>query len=325
MLERKLIEQQLAYPLDTIDIPGLGEKYEGKVRDCYTVPGPDGNRRILIASDRLSAFDVVLSTIPFKGQMLSQMALYWFDQTKHIVPNHIISSPHPNVAVTREVKILPIEIIVRGYITGSAWRDYQSGKPISGIKLPIGMKKSQKFDEPIITPSTKAERGLHDEPISSEDVVGQGHVEQKVWEKACDIAMKLFQFGTEKAAERGLILVDTKYEMGLLTRPGQSPELILADEVHTPDSSRYWKAATYNERFAAGEEPDMLDKEFVRGWLIEQGYMGEGTPPKFTDEFRVDTALRYMELFEKVTGQKFTAEVGPVKEAVAKAVTQSIA
>ncbi len=318
MLAREDIKAQLAYPLDSIDVPGVGNKYEGKVRDCYTV----GDRRILITSDRLSAFDVVLTTIPFKGRLLTQLAQHWFKLTEHIVENHVIDYPHPNVVVTKEVEILPVEVIVRGYLTGSAWRDYEAGKDISGISVPKGMKKSQAFDAPLLTPSTKAEKGAHDEPISSEEIVSSGLVEKKLWEEVCETANALFRFGTEKAKERGLILVDTKYEFGILKDGSGKQRLLLADEVHTQDSSRYWMADSYQDRFENGEEPRMLDKEFVRGWLLERGYKGEGTPPEFPDDFRVDTALRYMEAYEKITGEVFTAEVGPIKEAISALVKE---
>jgi len=318
MLTRKDIEAQLAHPLDAVDVPGIGSKYEGKVRECYTI----GDKRIIIASDRLSAFDVVLTTIPFKGSMLTQLAQYWFKLTEHLCENHVLDHPHPNVIVTREVEILPVEVIVRGYITGSAWRDYQSGKDVSGISIPKGMKKSQSFDGPILTPSTKAEKGLHDEPISSEEILSSGLVEKKLWEEVCETATSLFKFGTEKAKERGLILVDTKYEFGILKDASGGQRLILADEIHTQDSSRYWMANSYQDRFENGEEPMMLDKEFVRGWLLERGYKGDGTPPEIPEDFRVDTSIRYMKAYEKITGQSFTGKVGSQKEAIIEIVKE---
>ena len=321
MLTREAIAEQLKYTLQTSEISGLGEKIEGKVRDCYVFK----NKRVIVATDRLSAFDVVLTTIPFKGQLLTQMAAYWFSQTEHIVPNHIIKQPHPNVLITREVEILPIEVVVRGYLAGSAWRDYQAGRSISGITLAKGMRKSQRLEAPIITPSTKAERGVHDEPISSEEIVRQRIVAESLWEQVCDIALKLFQFGSEKAAERGLILVDTKYEFGVENDESGKAKLILADEIHTQDSSRFWMQDSYQERFEAGEDPVMLDKEFVRRWLIEKGYMGEGTPPIFSDDYRVDTAIRYIEAYEKITGSEFCAEIGALSESITAAVARELA
>ncbi len=313
MLDRKVISDQLRYTLDDIDLPDLGEKYRGKVRDCYV----RGDKRILITSDRLSAFDRVLTTIPFKGQVLNAMASYWFKETAHLVPNHIIAEPHPNVFIGRQADILPIEVIVRGYLAGSAWRDYQANRPVSGIELPRGLKKSHCFETPLITPSTKAEHGKHDEPISSEEILRSGIIEPKLWEEVCEAAIKLFTFGSIRAQENGLILVDTKYEFGTYVENGKK-HLIVADEIHTSDSSRYWVLDSYQEAYDAGQDPVMLDKEFVRRWLMEQGYMGEGTPPQFTDEFRVDTSAKYIEAFERITGTPFKPSIGKPIEAIRK-------
>lgn len=318
MLSRKTIEAQLAHTIQRVEVPGLENRFEGKVRDCYVV----GDKRIIIASDRLSAFDVVLTTIPFKGQLLNEMATYWFEQTAHIVKNHVVAKPHPNVLITQEVDIIPIEVVVRGYLAGSAWRDYKTERPISGLLLPKGMRKSERLPEPVVTPSTKAEQGKHDEPISGEEIVAKGLVPADIWQEVCSKALALFNFGTKKAAEQGLILVDTKYEFGMLEKNGKS-ELVLADEIHTPDSSRYWMLESYQSRFEAGEDPEMLDKEFVRRWLIEQGYMGNGTPPRFTDSFRVDTTLRYVEAYETITGRSFVPETGAVTEKIAEVVKQA--
>ena len=309
MIDREIVKNQLPHTLKELNISNLGEKYEGKVRDCFV----RGDKRLLVTSDRLSAFDVVLSSIPFKGQVLNDMAYHWFKETADIVQNHIIERPHPNLFVCKEVKILPVEVIIRGYLTGSAWRDYQAGKAISGIEIPKGLKKSHRFETPLITPSTKAEKGEHDEPISSEEIVSSGLVEGKLWEQVCETALALFDRGVKKAAERGLILVDTKYEFGTL-----NGELVLADEVHTSDSSRYWLESGYKEAYDSGEEPKKLDKEFVRAWLMEQGYMGEGTPPAFPDDFRVDTALKYIEAYETITGAEFQPATGDITGVVEK-------
>lgn len=306
MVTRDVVRNQLPHTIQNVPFDGLGKRYQGKVRDSFI----GGDKRILIATDRLSAFDRVLTTIPFKGQILNATASYWFRETANIVPNHLIAEPHPNIFVGREVEIVPIEVVIRGYLTGSAWRDYKAGKAVSGIKLPAGMRASQRFDKPLITPSTKESGGKHDEPISSEDVVRSGLVDQKTWDEICEKALALFAFGTKRSLERGLLLVDTKYEFGLLKKGG-SKEVVLADEVHTQDSSRYWMADSYQQRFDAGEDPDMLDKEFVRRWLIEQGYMGEGEPPQFTDDFRIDTALKYIEACERITGEPFKPLTGP--------------
>jgi len=320
MIERSIVEKQLSSTLKDINIPGLGDKYEGKVRDCYVT----GDKRILVTSDRLSAFDKVLTTIPFKGQVLNALAAYWFRETAHLVPNHVLSQPHPNVFVTKEAKVFPVEVIIRGYLTGSAWRDYQSGKSISGIELPKGLKRSHKFETPLITPSTKAEKGLHDEPIASEEIVKRGLVEKSLWDEACRAAMALFNFGTERAARQGLILVDTKYEFGTIKDASGKEQLIVVDEIHTADSSRYWLSSSYENAYEKGIDPEMLDKEFVRRWLIEQGYMGDGTPPEFTDEFRVDTAMKYIELCERITGEPFQPQIGSAVEVISKVVRDAL-
>lgn len=312
MLSRNEIEQQLALTLEKIEAPFLGTKIEGKVRDSYVL----GDRRVLVTSDRLSAFDRVLTTIPFKGQMLNQMATYWFKETAHIVPNHLLSVPHPNVLLTKQVQIVPVEVVVRGYLAGSAWRDYQAGRSVSGVALPKGLIKSARFDKPLLTPSTKAPQGEHDQPISSEEIVSSGLVEKKLWEEIGTTALSLFEFGSKKAAERGLILVDTKYEFGLLLDQRGKSQLVLADEIHTQDSSRYWIAESYPQAFQNQVDPVMLDKEFVRRWLIDRGYMGEGAPPTLTNDFRVDTAMKYMEACEMITGLKFSGEVGSVQESI---------
>lgn len=314
MVSRTQLQDQLPHCLSSISLEGLGPKIEGKVRDCYVI----GDTRILIASDRLSAFDVVLTTIPFKGQLLTQLALHWFRLTEHIVKNHIIDTPHPNVMVTREVQILPIEVIVRGYLTGSAWRDYEAGNAISGVVLPPGMTRFERFETPIITPSTKAERGHHDTPIASAEIVRQGIIEARLWEQVQEVALALFAFGSQEARKQGLILVDTKYEFGLLP----DGTLLIADEIHTPDCSRYWMQSSYSDRVANGQDPDMLDKEFVRRHLIQLGWMGEGTPPVLADAFRVETAEKYIQSYQAVTGTSFEANVGPVEADIRKSLSR---
>ena len=262
----------------------------------------------MVTTDRVSAFDHVLGTIPFKGQILTEIANFWFEKTKDIAPNHIISSPDPQVLVAKKAETLPVEVIVRGYITGSLWREYEQGiNGQYGFMLPEGLKKDQKFDTPILTPSTKAEYGEHDEPIAREAIVS-GLVEESVYAQAEEYALKLFSTGQEWAAKQGLILVDTKYEFGMV-----NGELIVIDEIHTPDSSRYWISAEYETRFNAGEGQKMLDKENIRQWLIERGFSGEGTPPALTDEIRVSLAESYIELYAKLTGQDFHPKLGDVK------------
>lgn len=314
MISATKVKEQLKHTVQSINPSNsIIKKIEGKVRDCFLL----GDKRLLIATDRLSAFDVVLTTIPFKGQVLTQMARHWFEKTAHIIPNHIISYPHPNVMLTQEVEILPIEVVVRGYLTGSAWRDYQAGKKISGIQLPEGMKKSQKLSTPLVTPSTKEEKGKHDLPISEQEIIERKIVPSEIWEQTRNKALELFNYGTKEAAKQGLILVDTKYEFGILKAENK---LILADEIHTPDSSRFWVSETYQELFSKGQDPEMLDKEFVRRELISLGYMGEGQPPILSDDFRVETALRYIQAYEKITGKKFEPSVGDIEKSILESI-----
>ena len=320
MISKEQLRAQLEHTLDNLDFEVNAEHIPGKVRESYLKDG----RRVIVVSDRLSAFDRILTSIPYKGQVLNQIANHWFSATEHIVPNHLISTPHPNVVVSREVQILPVEIVVRGYLTGSAWRDYEAGETVSGEKIPAGMKRWQQFESPILTPSTKAGQGEHDIPISVKDIIEQGIVEEDIWTKASDIAHKLFSFGSSEAGKRGLILVDTKYEMGVLKDDSGKPQIILADEVHTPDSSRYWIAESYEERFSAGKAPRMLDKEFVRGPLIERGFMGDGEIPELSDEFRVEIAQRYIELYERICGIEFEAEPGSQASAIKETVKEAI-
>lgn len=282
--------------LDRSDLPKGTRMTVGKVRDIVDA----GDELLIVTSDRISAFDRVLTTIPCKGQVLNGMSNYWFDQTESIVANHIKEKLTSRTVVVSRCEVLPVEVVVRGYLTGSAWRDYEAGKAVSGIDLPSGMRFNQRFEEPLLTPSTKAERGEHDEPVSSEDVVKRGLVDGDLWREVESTARQLFDHGTKLAAERGLILVDTKYEFGLL-----NGSLVLVDEVHTPDSSRYWFADTYQELFDAGDKQRKIDKEYLRQWLMEQGFMGDGTPPDIPPEIRVDVAERYIQSYELVTGTKF--------------------
>ena len=258
-----LIREQLAYTLDEYDASDLGQRYKGKVRENFHLE----NEIIMITTDRVSAFDHVLGTIPFKGQILTEIANFWFEKTSHIAPNHIISSPDPQVLVAKKADTLPVEVIVRGYITGSLWREYEQGiNGQYGFMLPDGLIKDQLFSTPILTPSTKAQYGLHDEPIARKDIVS-GLVEEKIYSQAEAYALELFAAGQEWASKQGLILVDTKYEFGIVEE-----ELIVIDEIHTPDSSRYWIASEYEKRFRAGENQNMLDKENIRQWLINRGF-----------------------------------------------------
>ncbi len=284
----------------SFDFPGQTAVYHGKVRDVYTI---NNNLMVMIATDRISAFDVILPEgIPYKGQVLNQIAAYFLDASASIVPNWKLAVPDPMVTVGVKAEAFPVEMIIRGYLTGSAWREYKAGcRELCGVKLPDGMRENEKFPEPIITPTTKAAEG-HDENISREEIIAQGLVSEDHYKVMEEYTRKLFQLGTEMAAEKGLILVDTKYEFGL--RDGK---VILIDEIHTPDSSRYFYADGYEERFEKGEPQRQLSKEFVRQWLIDNGFMGkEGQKvPEMTPEFIESVSERYIELYEHVTGQKF--------------------
>jgi phosphoribosylaminoimidazole-succinocarboxamide synthase len=327
MIPDAQLRAQLPHTLRQIDLPALGELYRGKVRDNYS----RGDRIVMITTDRISAFDHVLGTIPFKGEVLSRLTAFWFEKVKDIAPTHLIEVPDPSVQVVKRAKPLPIEIVIRGYITGSLWRDYDAGKAGAyGIAWPKGLRKDQRFETPIVTPSTKAEYGKHDEPISEEEIVSKGIVPPALWREATGVARRLFQRGQEWAAKRGLILVDTKYEMGVVAeedgsagRRGEASaeqsggRLVVIDEIHTPDSSRYWVADGYEARLAKGQDQEMLDKENIRQWLIkEHGFSGHGKPPPLTDDVRVMLARKYIEVFERLTGETFTSATGSVEERI---------
>jgi phosphoribosylaminoimidazole-succinocarboxamide synthase len=281
--------------------------YKGKVRDVYNI---DDRYLIMVASDRISAFDVVLPEgIPYKGQVLNQIAAMFLEKVRDIVPTWNIASPDPNVTVGYRCEPYPVEMIVRGYLTGSSWRTYKSGvREICGIPLPEGMKEHQRFEKPIITPTTKAEQGRHDEDISGDEIISSGLVPEKEYRKLEDYAMKLFLRGSEIAAAHGLILVDTKYEFGK-----SNGEIWLIDEIHTPDSSRYFYAEGYEDRFARGEQQKQLSKEFVREWLMANGFQGRKGEkvPEMTPSLVTEISDRYIELYENITGTKFVkAEAG---------------
>jgi len=305
----QILRNQLAATLEGTDFSsaGLGERYEGKVRDCYVT---DDGRRIIVVSDRISAFDVVLGTLPCKGQVLNQIAQYWFEESAHIAPNHMLEVPDPNVMIGRECKPLKAEFVMRSYLTGvtstSIWRAYEGGaRTFCGHALPEGMSKNQKLPAPILTPSTKAEKGDHDVSVSREQLIEMGHITAEDFDKAAALVKKLFAFGQKRAAERGLILVDTKYEIGV----SSEGEMMLIDEIHTPDSSRYWYAGDYEERLARGDEPRSLDKEYLRRWMAEtHDYRGEGPPPDMPDEVRIEAAKRYVEIYELITGKTFVPD-----------------
>ena len=283
------------------NFPGQTGVYHGKVRDVYSVDG--NNLLVMVATDRISAFDVILPKgIPFKGQVLNQIATYFLEATADLVPNWRLATPDPMVTVGYRCEGFPVEMIIRGYLTGSAWREYAAGaRELCGVKLPDGMRENERFPEPIITPTTKAAEG-HDENISHEEIIAQGLVSEEDYKQMEEYTRALFARGTEMASEKGLILVDTKYEFG--KRDGK---VILIDEIHTPDSSRYFYAEGYEERFEKGLPQRQLSKEFVRQWLIDNGFMGkEGqTVPEMTPEFCNEVSERYIELYEHITGRKF--------------------
>lgn len=299
----------------------IGERVPGKVRDSYRLPG----RRVLVASDRLSAFDRIIATIPYKGQVLNQLAAWWFEQTADVIGNHVVAVPDPNVTVGREAHTLPVEVVVRGYITGvtdtALWTRYAAGDDPYGLGLPPGLRKNDRLSAPVITPTTKGAHGEHDVPLSCAEVVSRGLVSAALWAEVERAALEVFRRGQAVADAAGLILVDTKYEMGVI-----DGRLCLIDEIHTPDSSRYWHRDAYEAAHAAGLEPEGLDKEYVRRWLKSVGYAGEGTPPAMPPEVIAELARRYIDAFERLTGQVFvpaTQPAGPRIEAALRTFLES--
>jgi phosphoribosylaminoimidazole-succinocarboxamide synthase len=289
-------------------IPELPNPYFGKVRDNYDLP--DG-RRIIIASDRISAFDRILAAIPFKGQVLTQTARFWFERTGDICPNHVLAYPDPNVVIGRRLDILPVEIVVRDYLAGTTGTSiltlYKKGeREMYGHRLPDGLRDNQKLPHPIITPTSKAFDGGHDEPLTPAQIVEQGPLTQDQWDTLSKYALALFARGQELAAKRGLILVDTKYEFGT----DADGQIILADEIHTPDSSRYWFAESYPERFEQGQRPESFDKDFVRAWVAERCDPYNDPIPEIPEAMLVETAAVYIQAFETITGQVFDIEDG---------------
>ncbi|MBN1215356.1 MAG: phosphoribosylaminoimidazolesuccinocarboxamide synthase [Candidatus Lokiarchaeota archaeon] len=307
-----IIKQQLDYTLDNTNFSSLGKLYHGKVRDNYILD----DKRIIIATDRLSAFDRVITTIPFKGQMLNQISSFWFEKTKDIVKNHIIEIPDPNVSIVHQCESIPIEIIIRAYLTGTSWRNYQKGLPTSGKMPPKGMKKNQILDDIFVTPSTKAESG-HDIYISRDEIINQNLVDKKIYDQMEDAAIKLFKFGQEYCKKQGLILVDTKYEFGM-----KNGKLMVIDEIHTQDSSRFWILDTYQEKFDNNEEPEILDKEIFREWLMNTypdifpNIKPEKQIPPISEDIKIELAKRYMKSYEKITGVEFRPIVSNIKERI---------
>ena len=287
----------------------FGTKITGKVRDIYHHEG----NRVLIATDRVSAFDRILGLIPYRGQVLNQLSAWWFEQTKHIVKNHVLVSPDPNVTIAKEAQTIPVEVVVRGYITGvtgtSMWTMYANGeREPYGIALPEGLQKNDKLPTAVITPTTKAADGGHDERLTRDEILERKIVAPELWEQIETTALALFAHGQKVAESAGLILVDTKYEFGLI-----DGQLTLIDEIHTPDSSRYWIKDTYGKE---GQDPEHFDKEFLRLWFAGQGYTGEGTPPTMPPEFIAKVAERYISAFERLTGETFKPASLPADERI---------
>ena len=303
MIDPKQIEPYLDQALSSAVIPELPNHSQGKVRESYDLP--DG-RRILIATDRLSAFDRILTTIPLKGQVLTQTARFWFDATKPICPNHVESYPDPNVVVCRRLSILPVEIVVRGYLTGttntSIWPMYKAGcREMYGIRFSDGLRENQALPRAIITPTTKASDGGHDEPLSPRDIVARGLMTSAQWQTVADYALALFAHGQALAQKRGLILVDTKYEFGV----DAAGRIVLADEIHTPDSSRYWRLDSYDRHFAGGTPPESFDKDVIRTWVRARCDPYRDPIPEIPPEMRLHTAAVYVQAFETITGETF--------------------
>jgi len=314
MNKEDIIKVNLKNCLVETDLEWIGPKKHSKVRDTYDA----GDKLVLVTTDRQSAFDRILASIPFKGAVLNLSSAWWFVQTKDIVPNHVLAVPDPNVTVGKKCAVFPVEFVIRGFLTGvtdtAVWTAYEKGERVfCGNILPEGMKKNQRFTQPIITPTTKADG--HDRKTSAEEIVAEGMMSQEDWDKTSELTQKLFTRGQELAAKAGLILVDTKYEFG----KDDSDNIILVDEIHTPDSSRWWFSGSYEERFAFGEEPEYFDKEFLRLWFREHcdPYRDKEFPPA-PDELVIELASRYIDIYERVTGKAFEFTEGNINDRIEK-------
>lgn len=315
MLQTKTILKALPEVLEKVELPLLGKRYHGKVRDFYIRDGT----RTLITTDRLSAFDVILGLIPFKGAVLNQLSAFWFKKTNHLLPNHLISVPDPNVMVVHDCQPIPVEMVVRGYMTGvtttSIWYSYERGeRVIYGLKFPDGLVKNQQLPQPVLTPTTHGGgKAGHDERLTREAILKRRLVSPKLYRQMEKTALELFAFGSELCLKRGLILVDTKYEFGL-----HAGKLMVIDEVHTPDSSRFWLTKTYPGRLRQGLEPDNFDKEFLRLWYVRRGYRGDGPPPAMPASLVTAVAKRYVCVYEQITGRKFKAFPYPIEARITR-------
>ncbi len=312
-MNKVIIEQNLTRVLETTNFANLGEKRQGKVRDVYT----QADKIILVSTDRYSAFDRNLALIPFKGQVLTQTSQWWFAHTADIIPNHLIASPDPNVVVVKKCQVIPIEMVVRGYITGvtgtSIWTLYNAGQRDFGdFKLPDGMKKNQKLDKPLLTPTSKSDD--HDAPLTTKEILEQKLVSEDLWTELANTAIKLFERGQKLALEHGLILVDTKYEFGL----NDEGKLMLIDEIHTPDSSRYWRADSYQARIDQGQEPMNFDKEFLRLWFkANSNPYADKELPTAPADMVAELSSRYIQIYEQITGEKFATDlITPISERI---------
>ena len=310
-LDPKLLEEQCARTLRETDLAGLGIREEGKVRDCYI---SDEKRRFIVVTDRVSCFDVIVGTLPFKGQVLNQIAAFWFEHTAGIAPNHLLTVPDPNVSVVRECRPLPVEFVYRGYLTGSSptsiWTAYDGGaRTYCGHTLRDGLRQHDPLPEPLLTPTTKAPKGAHDELTSREELVASGAIGEARYDEAAGLCRELFAAGQRHAESRGLILVDTKYELAL----DEDDRIVVIDEIHTPDSSRYWYRGDYDRARSEGRNPEALDKEYVRRWCIEQGWRGEGAAPALPIDVRCEAARRYIEAYEQISGREFAPDLDPLE------------
>ena len=315
MVPDSVLTAQLEHTLDGTHFTGLGERYEGKVRDNYSGNG----RRFIVLTDRISAFDRVLGTIPFKGQVLNRLASWWFEQTRSVAKNHVVGVPDPNVLECIDCAPLPVEMVVRAYITGSTstsmWTHYAAGKrTFCGHDLPEGLVKNQRLERPLLTPATKAPKGEHDISASRDEILASGKISAADFDQAASMVMALFAAGQKICADRGLILVDTKYELGKTS----TGEIVVIDEIHTPDSSRFWMQSTYDERMKSGLDPEPLDKDFVRRYYTALDYRGDGEPPPLPNDVRVGAAKRYIEAYERITGTTFEPNTEPPLPRIAK-------
>lgn len=320
MISQNELLKLIPQALDETNLP-LAGKQSGKVRDWYDFPN---GQRLIVTTDRLSAFDRILARVPYKGQVLNQLSAWWFEQTKEIIPNHLISIPDPNAAIVQKVNPIQVEVIVRGYITGvtstALWHRYSLGeRNIYGYDFPDGLRKNQKLPEPIITPTTKGGETGHDERLTCAEVVQKGILDEKIWNQVQTAALAIFKRGQELAAKAELILVDTKYEFGL-TDDGQ---VMLIDEVHTPDSSRFWRANAYQKLFDEGKEPENFDKEFIRIAYADKGYRGDGEIPSMPDDLWTSASRRYIAIYEMLTGKTFKPGSYPIEERLIKNLEQA--